>query len=147
MKNTARRLLIALAFLVSLGAGLTAKATPSSVDVAVESYKHSIQGKGVGGLSLEASIGLGLTIAHCGPSFAVGVYQSIANSTDLETFKMEFKKTSPSEKCTIASIKLGMALSLLKERSAKAFETFMAMAKNRLNEELKSESGQRPESI
>lgn len=131
-----KQLIVAFAFLISLTAGLSAKASP--VDIEVESYKQSIQNKGTGGLSLEASIGLGLTIAHCGPGFAVDVYHSIANSTDLETFKAEFKKTSPSEKCTISSIKLGMALSLLKERSAKAFETFMAMAKNRLAEELKS---------
>lgn len=136
----AKHIAIALAFLVSVGTGFSAKATTSEIDKELETYKTSIQTKGTGGLSLEASIGLGLTIAHCGPGFAVGVYQSIANSTDLESFKAEFNKTSPSEKCTIASIKLGMSLAMLKERSQKAFDTFMSMAKNRLAEELKNQS-------
>lgn len=138
--QTTKTLSIAVCALATLAFSFSAGAAESKVDREVESYKQSIQNKGPAGLSLEASVGLGLTVAHCGPGFAVGVYNSIANSTDLETFKAEFKKTSPSEKCTISSIKLGMSLALLKERSAKSFEAFMTMARNRLADELKSES-------
>jgi hypothetical protein len=133
-------LCLALSVLTLMTISLHANATPSSLDAEIESYRLSIQNKGAAALTLEASVGLGLTVAHCGPSFAVNVYNSIANSTDLETFTAEFKKTSPSEKCTRSSIKLGTALSLLKSRSAESFERFMNMARNRIAEELKAES-------
>lgn len=106
------------------------------IDAAVKPYNESLQGKSAWALSADAGVNLGLTLAHCGADFAVGAFNSISKSTDLETLTKEFKTVEASESCKISSIKLGMALSLLKAKSAVGFEAFMNMARLKIAEAL-----------
>lgn len=120
----------ALAFVATLTlVSAQALAGEKEVDAAVMPYNESLQTKGPWALSADAGVNLGLTLAHCGAPFTMGIYQSISKSTDLETLTKEFKSIEVSESCKIASIKLGMAVSLLKEKSAVGFEAFMNMAR------------------
>lgn len=106
------------------------------IDAAVKPYNESLQTKGAWALSADAGVNLGLTLAHCGAAYTVGAFNSISKSTDLETLTKELKTIEASESCKIASIKLGMALSLLKAKSAVGFEAFMNMARIKIAEAL-----------
>lgn len=106
------------------------------IDAAVKPYNESLQTKSAWALSADAGVNLGLTLAHCGAAYTVGTYQSISKSTDLETLTKELKTIEASESCKIASIKLGMALSQLKTKSAVGFEAFMTMARLKIAEAL-----------
>ncbi len=125
-------LVLAALTLVSAQAGAGEK----EIDAAVKPYNESLQSKSSWALSADAGVNLGLTLAHCGAAYTVGTYTSISKSTDLETLTKELKTIEASESCKIASIKLGMALSLLKVKSGAAFEAFMTMARIKIAESL-----------
>jgi hypothetical protein len=127
-------LALALATLTLVSA--QAFAGEKEIDAAVKPYNESLQTKGAWALSADAGVNLGLTLAHCGGNYAVGAFNSISKSTDLETLTKELKTIEASESCKIASIKLGMALSHLKAKSAVGFEAFMNMARVKIAEAL-----------
>jgi hypothetical protein len=127
----------ALAFVATLTlVSSQAFAGEKEIDAAVKPYNESLQTKGAWALSTDAGVNLGLTLAHCGADYSVGTFHSISKSTDLETLTKELKTIEASESCRIASIKLGMALSLLKAKSAAGFEAFMNMARVRIADAL-----------
>lgn len=117
----------AMAFAATASAGRPA----AEIDKEAAEYTSSLNGKGIGDLSIEAGIEFGITLANCGTDAVSRSMRAVSESTDQVEFRKNLDKIEISDTCKLSSIKLGIVSARLKRISSAAYNAFMKEIESR----------------